>query len=92
MNFDRDRSGTVEPHELQQALVTFGYNLSPQAMGVLLRRYSVDGRVKFDSFVALCVRLKALTSELWRIVSSCLDHYIQRFLAILQQKMLEAIM
>lgn len=64
MNFDRDRSGTVEPHELQQALVTFGYNLSPQAMGVLLRRYSTDGRIPFDGFVALCVRLKSLTSKL----------------------------
>ena len=63
VNFDRDRSGTVEPHELQQCLVAFGYNLSPQAMGVLLRRYSNDGRVGFDDFVSLCVRLRALTCE-----------------------------
>ena len=65
MNFDRDRSGTVEPHELQQALVTFGYNLSPQAQGVMLRRYSNQGRVPFDAFVALCVRLRILTSKWW---------------------------
>ena len=63
MNFDRDHSGTVEPHELQQCLVAFGYNLSPQAMGVLLRRYSNDGRIGFDDFVSLCVRLRALTCE-----------------------------
>ena len=63
MNFDRDRSGTVEPHELQQAITAFGYNLSPQAMGVLVKRYSTDGRVPFDNFVALCVRLRALTCE-----------------------------
>jgi len=62
MNFDRDRSGTVEPHELQQALVAFGYNLSPQAMGVLVRRYSIDGRTGFDDFVACCIRLRALTT------------------------------
>ena len=64
MGFDRDRSGTVDPGELQQALVSFGYSLSPQAMGVLLRRYSTDGKIPFDGFVALCVRLRALTSEL----------------------------
>ena len=64
MNFDQDRSGTVEPHELQQALVAFGYNLSPQAMGVLQRRYATGGKVAFDGFVALCVRLRSLTSEL----------------------------
>ena len=71
MNFDRDRSGTVEPHELQQALVAFGYNLSPQAMGVLVRRYSIDGRTGFDDFVACCIRLRALTSEgVWQDVQS----------------------
>ena len=63
MTYDRDRSGTVEPGELQQALVTFGYNLSPQALGVINRRYANQGRVPFDAFVGLCVRLRALTSE-----------------------------
>ena len=67
MNFDRDRSGTVEPQELQQALVSFGYNLSPQAMGVLLRRYSNNSRVSFDQFVALCVRLRALTGKFYSL-------------------------
>ena len=64
MTYDRDHSGTVEPHELQQALVSFGYNLTPQAMEVALRRYSTDGKIPFDNFVALCVRLKSLTSKL----------------------------
>ena len=64
MGFDRDRSGTVEPHELNQALVSFGYNLSPQAVGVLTRRYGSSGRIAFDAFVALCVRLRMLTSKL----------------------------
>ncbi|XP_071812333.1 sorcin-like isoform X2 [Apostichopus japonicus] len=66
MNFDRDRSGTVEPSELQQALTSFGYNLSPQAYGCLIRRYSVNGKVTFDAFVALCVRLRALTDQFRR--------------------------
>lgn len=63
MNFDRDRSGTMEPHELQQALVTFGYNLSPQALGGILRRYSNGGKVTFDDFVACIVKLRALTTQ-----------------------------
>lgn len=61
--FDRDRSGTIDPSELAQALRSFQYNLSPQVMGVLVRRYSNDGRITFDAFVALCVRLRAYTSE-----------------------------
>ena len=61
--YDRDRSGTVEPHELQAALSSFGYNLSPQALGCILRRYSTDGRVNFDNFVGCLVKLRALTSE-----------------------------
>ena len=63
MTFDRDCSGTVEPHELQQALTSFGYNLSPQALGVIIRRYSVQGKISFDAFVALCVRIKSLTGK-----------------------------
>ena len=63
MNFDRDRSGTVEGYELQQALVAFGYNLSPQALGVILRRYSTGGKVSFDGFVGLCVRIRSLTCK-----------------------------
>ncbi len=64
MQFDRDRSGTVEPHELQQAITTFGYRLSPQAIGVIIRRYSTASRVAFDQFVALCVKLRLATSKL----------------------------
>ena len=64
MTYDRDRSGTVEPHELQQALASFGYNLTPQAIGVALRRYSTDGKIPFDNFIALCVCLRSLTGEL----------------------------
>lgn len=63
MNFDRDRSGTIEGHELHQAVTSFGYNLSPNALNVLLGRYGENGRVKFDDFVALCVRLRALTAQ-----------------------------
>lgn len=61
--FDRDRSGTVEPHELQQALTSFGYNLSPQAYGVIIKRHSTNGRIGFDEFVACVVRIRTLTTH-----------------------------
>ncbi|XP_062517718.1 sorcin-like [Corticium candelabrum] len=61
--YDRDRSGTVEPHELQAALTSFGYNMTPQALGVILRRFSSDGRVGFDDFVACLIKLRSLTTQ-----------------------------
>ncbi|XP_072028669.1 sorcin-like isoform X2 [Amphiura filiformis] len=62
MRFDADHSGTVEPHELHQAVASFGYNLSPGALTVLVKRYEKGGRIAFDDFVACVVRLRALTS------------------------------
>uniref|UniRef100_A0A3B5L5U1 EF-hand domain-containing protein n=1 Tax=Xiphophorus couchianus TaxID=32473 RepID=A0A3B5L5U1_9TELE len=62
-SFDRDHSGTVEGHELQQAITTMGYNLSPQAMNCIMKRYSNHGKIPFDEFVSCCVRLRALTGE-----------------------------
>ncbi|XP_068715403.1 sorcin-like isoform X2 [Montipora capricornis] len=66
MQYDSDRSGTVEPHELHSALAAFGYRLSPQALNVIVKRYATNGRVSFDDFVACCVRLKALTDQFRR--------------------------
>ncbi|XP_029360466.1 sorcin isoform X1 [Echeneis naucrates] len=65
-SYDRDHSGTVEAHELQQAIVTMGYNLSPQAMNCIMKRYSINGRIPFDEFVSCCVRLRALTDQFRR--------------------------
>ena len=64
MNFDTEQSGTVEPHEMHRALTMFGYNLSAQAQGAILRHFSTDGKIGFDSFVACCVKLRVLISEL----------------------------
>ncbi|XP_026228777.1 sorcin [Anabas testudineus] len=66
MSFDRDRSGAVEGQELQQAITTMGYNLSPQAMNCIMKRYSVNNRIPFDEFVSCCVRLRALTDQFRR--------------------------
>ena len=69
MTFDKDHSTFIEPNELQQALASFGHKLSPPAMGVVLRRYSIDGKVSFDNFIALCVRINSLTCELQRHIT-----------------------
>ncbi|XP_031570923.1 sorcin-like isoform X2 [Actinia tenebrosa] len=66
MQYDRDRSGTVEPHELHQALSSFGYNLSPAALNVMVKRYAINNRITFDDFVSCCVRLRALTDNFRR--------------------------
>ncbi|XP_040295318.1 grancalcin [Bufo bufo] len=58
---DRDRSGTVEHHEMNQAILSMGYRLNPQTLNVLVKRYSKNGRIYFDDYVACCVKLRALT-------------------------------
>lgn len=64
--FDRDRSGTVEPHELSQAITTMGYRLSPQGLNVIVKRYSKNGRIFFDDYVSCCVKLRTLTDNFRR--------------------------
>ncbi|CAK8684614.1 grancalcin-like [Clavelina lepadiformis] len=58
---DRDRSGTMEGAELHRVLIDLGYHLSPQAMGIILRRYSNNNKISFDGFVGCCISLKHLT-------------------------------
>ncbi|NXU77364.1 PEF1 protein, partial [Oreotrochilus melanogaster] len=38
--YDRDQSGSISFHELQQAFSQMGYNLSPQFSQLLLSRYA----------------------------------------------------
>ncbi|KAH0621425.1 hypothetical protein JD844_022727 [Phrynosoma platyrhinos] len=61
MMIDQDRSGTVELHELTQVIVAMGYRLSPQTLIAIVKRYSKNGRIFFDDYVACCVKLRALT-------------------------------
>ncbi|XP_060007461.1 grancalcin isoform X2 [Lagenorhynchus albirostris] len=58
---DKDGSGTVERHELNQAIAAMGYRLSPQTLTAIVKRYSKNGRIFFDDYVACCVKLRALT-------------------------------
>ena len=40
-HFDRDRSGSIDQGELRQALTQFGYNLSPNLLSLLERKYGM---------------------------------------------------
>ncbi|XP_033629012.1 sorcin-like [Asterias rubens] len=64
--FDSDRSGEIEAHELQSALSAFGYDLSPQAQGVIFKRFSEDGNMPFDDYVFCLVKLRAITDHFRR--------------------------
>ncbi|KPP72571.1 hypothetical protein Z043_108412 [Scleropages formosus] len=65
LTIDRDHSGTVDLQEMQQAIGSMGYRLSPQTMNSMINRYSTQGKITFDDYVACCVKLRTLT-ELFR--------------------------
>ncbi|KAM8872444.1 grancalcin [Synchiropus splendidus] len=66
MMYDRDRSGTVEPPEMNQAICAMGYRLSAPALNGIVKRYSKSGRIYFDDYVACCVKLRSLTENFRR--------------------------
>ncbi|KAG8518977.1 Sorcin [Galemys pyrenaicus] len=70
ISFDSDRSGTVDPQELQKALTTMGFRLSPQAVNSIAKRYSTNGKITFDDYIACCVKLRALTGVFFEILLS----------------------
>jgi len=43
-HFDKDRSGSIEGPELKAALSQFGYNLNPQLLQLLERKYVLDNK------------------------------------------------
>ncbi|KAF2869422.1 hypothetical protein BDV95DRAFT_577285 [Massariosphaeria phaeospora] len=61
--FDKDRSGTISYQEFTEALVAFGYRLSPQFVVLLYRTYDRRGEnaISFDLFVQACISLKRMT-------------------------------
>lgn len=71
--FDTDRSGMISLQEFTDALVAFGYRLSPQFVQLLFNTYAkntrgrgddLKGREKglsFDLFVQACISLKRMT-------------------------------
>jgi len=83
-HFDRDNSGSIDGGELTQALHQFGYNLSPQLLNLVQRKYAsapVIGHgpapgISFDRFVRACVVIKQL-SEAFRRLDTDQDGWIQ---------------
>ncbi|KAF2151849.1 EF-hand [Myriangium duriaei CBS 260.36] len=70
--FDTDRSGNISLSEFTEALVAFGYRLSPGFVGLLFGTFArnVGGRgddgvrekgLSFDLFVQACISLKRMT-------------------------------
>ncbi|EJD44073.1 EF-hand [Auricularia subglabra TFB-10046 SS5] len=74
-HFDRDRSGSIDNGELQSALKSFGYHLSPATMRIIADKYSIPASlppasghgpapgITFDRFVRACVVVKTLTEN-----------------------------
>ncbi|KAF5354368.1 hypothetical protein D9758_010776 [Tetrapyrgos nigripes] len=89
-HFDRDRSGSIDGGELREALSQFGFQLSPQLLDLVQRKYAPDppkatatgGRgvpaaeISFDRFVRACVAIKQL-SEAFQKLDSDRDGWIQ---------------
>ncbi|XP_072274351.1 grancalcin [Pyxicephalus adspersus] len=87
--FDRDGSGSVEPHELNQAILSMGYRLNAPTLNSIVKRYSKSGRIFFDDYVACCVKLRALTDVFRRrdnmqqgMVNFIYDDFLQCTMAI----------
>jgi len=85
-HFDRDRSGSIDGTELQNALNQFGYRLSPQLLNLLQRKYAsapqasaypgVQPGITFDRFVRACVVVKQIT-EAFSALDSDRDGWVQ---------------
>ncbi|CAG8229596.1 unnamed protein product [Penicillium salamii] len=71
--FDEDRSGRISKAEFENALVAFGYRLSPKFIGVIFGVFEAKGKqmhtskdpvrqgMSFDLFVQACISLKRMT-------------------------------
>ncbi|CAG8083348.1 unnamed protein product [Penicillium olsonii] len=71
--FDEDRSGRISKPEFENALVAFGYRLSPKFIGVIFGVFEAKGKqmhtskdpvrngMSFDLFVQACISLKRMT-------------------------------
>jgi len=76
-HFDADRSGYIDGTELQNALRQFGFELSPNILRLVERKYEIEGSIAtgrgapegitFDRFVRCCVVIKQLTETFQRL-------------------------
>ncbi|KAI9784106.1 MAG: hypothetical protein M1839_002610 [Geoglossum umbratile] len=61
--FDEDGSGNISRNEYSNALIAFGYRLSPGFVDTLFMSYNKRGgsAISFDMFVQSCISLKRMT-------------------------------
>lgn len=61
--FDKDKSGTISLTELEAALTSFGYGLSPSVYRLLIRKFDRSGQqaVAFDDFIQCCLVMQGVT-------------------------------
>lgn len=57
LHFDRDRSGTIDGRELEQALNQFGFRLTPQLLALLQRKYGAS-RESISYYHCSCTQLR----------------------------------
>ncbi|KAL1476629.1 hypothetical protein MTO96_036373 [Rhipicephalus appendiculatus] len=76
-DFDRDRSGSIDRNELRDALRSFGYRLSDEAVGLLLMKYDRErkGSINFDDYILCCVTLQTFTNA-FKSYDTDMDGYI----------------
>ena len=85
-SFDRDRSGSIDANELSQAMLNFGFNLSPRLINLLMLKYDTKGNsskimkgqgaMTFDCFIQSSVTVRQLT-ESFRQFDTDNDGWIQ---------------
>lgn len=65
-NLDKNNTGSIEPHELQDALKQCGYTVSDRFCELLRRRYDRGGKIYFDEFIQICMFIKCSTDAFRR--------------------------
>uniref|UniRef100_A0A8C9KDR4 Sorcin n=1 Tax=Panthera tigris altaica TaxID=74533 RepID=A0A8C9KDR4_PANTA len=80
---DRDMSGTMGFNEFKELWAV------PQAVNSIAKRYSTNGKITFDDYIACCVKLRALTDSFRRrdtaqqgVVNFPYDDFIQCVMSV----------
>ena len=66
MQYDRDRSGTIDVQELQQVLLSFHFAIPPSVLDMLVRKYDFSGHnrsIGYGQFVECGFIVKGLTEK-----------------------------
>jgi len=83
VDFDRDRSGGLNSHELRQALNSAGFSVSNATFKALVMRYSDQkGAIDFDDFISCALKLKTMfaifkQSSQGNVATFDIDKFIQ---------------